>query len=125
MPTPTTPTALVSSPLRALGDFIGRMAGARLRHGDCGGHLEVEVLRQHTAELHDEVEACATEAAQVEQAEQGLGEYLRAALTDKRSPGVIDAAESRGLRRRLANLHAQAHHHTTHLRQLAGTQPHS
>lgn len=82
------------------------------------GAIELDVVdRQVTREL-TALTAEAAAAAVIEHNLDRFREKFRGALTDQKSPGVIDAAESRALARALNGTAVAAHRHTGRLEKL-------
>ena len=101
------------APLRWLRSLHTRLLAAD------GPRMEHDLLLDGIAAEHREVEATATESEQLATIETTLSAELQGFLRDPRSPGVIDASESRQLARDMLRLNQQTAEHTHHLRDLA------
>jgi len=101
------------APLRWLRSLHTRLLAAD------GPRMEHEFLLDGINAERREVEAAATESEQLATIETALSAELQGFLRDPRSPGVIDASESRQLARDMLRLNQQTAEHTHHLRDLA------
>lgn len=103
--------SLTLSPLRLLRRWL---AGERRVAGPGAIHLDVaeRLLDCETAALT----YAHTEAGQVADRVTGVRELFQAALTDPRTPGIVDRDEARGITRALATASQTA---TTHTQTLA------
>lgn len=80
--------------------------------------IELDVVERQIVREQAAVSAEAGAAAGIEHRLQRVRDRLRAAMTDKKTPGVIDADETRGLARELVGASVDAHHHTAKLEAL-------
>lgn len=80
--------------------------------------IELDIVDNQITREQQSVSAAAGEAATIEQRLLRVRETLRAAITDKATPGVVDAAESRALARALIGTSVAAHHHAERLEAL-------
>ncbi len=101
------------SPMRILRAWLFRERAVR---GPCA--IELDVVERQVAAEEQQVRCAVGEAGRIEAGLQRARDRLRAALTDRHSPGVIDAAESRALAGDLVRATVASHHHTKRLEQL-------
>lgn len=101
------------SPMRMLRAWLFRERAVR-----GPGAIELDVVDRQVTREEQAVSAAAGEAASLEKRLQRACARFRAALTDKKTPGVVDADESRGIARELVGAKVDAHHHTERLEAL-------
>ncbi len=101
------------SPMRMLRAWLFRERAVR-----GPGAIELDVVERQVDRESAAVNAAAGAAAGIERRLQNVGEKIRAAMTDRQSPGVIDSAEARGIARDLLGTKVAAHHHTENLEAL-------
>ena len=82
------------------------------------GAIELDVVERQIDREQAAVGNAAGEATDIEQRLQRVRREFSAAMTDRRSPGIIDASESRKIARALIGTAVTALHHTTHLEAL-------
>ena len=107
------PTVQKPSPMRMLRAWLFRERAVR---GPCA--IELDVVERQVAAEEQQLRGALGEAGRIETILQRARTRLRAALIDRRSPGVIDAIESRALAGDLVRATVASHHHTKRLESL-------
>lgn len=107
MSDPTTPQP---APMRVVRAWLFRERALR-----GPGAIELDVLDRQVTREQQQVGLAAGESARIERRLQRVRERVRAALVDRRTPGLIDATETRGIARELVGTSVAAHHHTRRL----------
>lgn len=82
------------------------------------GSIELDVVDRQVTREQAAVSAAVGDAAGLEQRIERAKAQLRAALTDAKTPGVVDAEETRALARTLVGTSVAAHHHAERLEAL-------
>jgi hypothetical protein len=87
----------------------------RLRAFSGPGAIELDVMDRQISREEDSVQRCTEEAGDIERSLERSRRLLRSALTDPRSPGIVDAREARALARSLMGTSVTAATHRQHL----------
>ena len=101
------------SPMRILRAWLFRERSVR-----GPGAIELDVVDQQLTREETALRTAGTEAVAIETSLDRARRQVRAALTDPRTPGRIDATEARAIARTLIRTSVKAHHHTLNLEKL-------
>jgi len=97
------------SPMRILRAWLFRERSVR-----GVGAIELDVVDQQITREETALRTVGVEAVAIESSLDRARRQVRAALTDERTPGQIDATEARAI----ARTSVKAHHHTLNLEKL-------
>lgn len=101
------------SPMRILRAWLFRERSVR-----GVGAIELDVVDQQITREETALRTAGAEAVAIKSSLDRARRQVRAALTDERTPGQIDATEARAIARILIGTSVKAHHHTAHLEKL-------
>jgi hypothetical protein len=106
-------TKIQPSPMRMMRAWLFRERAVRGPNA-----IELDVVDRQITREERAVGTAAGEAATIERRLHRARQAMRAAITDKKTPGVIDADETRVIARALVGTSVAAHHHTERLEAL-------
>jgi hypothetical protein len=101
------------SPMRILRAWLFRERAVR-----GPGAIELGVVERQVDREVAAIGSAVSAAAGIERRLDRVRGQLRAALTDRKTPGIVDADESRGIARALNGTSVVAHNHTAELEAL-------
>lgn len=105
---------LTPAPMRVMRRWLIRERALR-----GGAALELDIVDRQITREEKAVASAVDEAARIEDGLQRVRTAFRAALCDRKTPGVIDCREARAIGRAIVGTRVAAHRHTTHLEDLS------